>query len=70
MIEKLDSEMVDDGKRHPFVVALMKELRAKREAYSLEAESASAESTWRCLGRSSAYREVIRMIEAAKGISE
>jgi len=71
MIDKLDAETVDEGKAHPFVVALVKELQEKLLTLSLSAEAASDESAaWRLLGRAAATREVIHAIARAKGRTE
>jgi hypothetical protein len=75
VIDKLPAEVVLQGREHPFVVALVKELRVKRESALLEVEgiatSNAVDGAVRAvLGRCRAIHEVIRMIEQAKGKAE
>ncbi len=70
MIDKLSADVVQSGKEHPFVIALLKELRARRENLQLAAESASHPSPAHTLGKLSALRDVITTIENAKGRDE
>ena len=76
MIDKLDAETVDEGKQHPFVVALMKELRAKYDTAVSDCVYASAHNTLTDgalrsrLGRASALLETMELIAKAKGRTE
>ncbi len=70
MIDKLDAEIVQSGKEHPFVVMLVKEIRAKRDNIALAAESPTYVNPTHLLGKLAALREVLQMIETAKGRDE
>lgn len=69
MIDRLPAAEVEDGKEHPFVVALMKELRDKHAAAALAMESAGMTHDavkWHA-GRCATLREIVDMIGRAKG---
>lgn len=76
MIDKLDAETVDDGKAHPFTVALMKELRAKYDTAVMNCVYASGHNTLTdgalrsMLGRAHALLETMDLIAKAKGKTE
>jgi hypothetical protein len=70
VIDKLPEEVVLQGREHPFVVELLKELKAKQLNVALAAESAMQVNPAHALGRAAALRDVIRMIEEAKGKPE
>ncbi len=70
MIDKLDAETVQAGKEHPFVLALLKELRARRDNLQLAAESPTHGTPAHTLGKLSALRDVMTTIENAKGRDE
>ena len=76
MIDALDEDVVDEGKRHPFVVALVRELKAKLEVLRVAAEAGAfngmaADGTGRANNAAAfTIRDVIRMIETAKGRPE
>jgi hypothetical protein len=76
VIEKLNQETINDGLEHPFVRAVLKELR-QRHAEMLErlervgADGSSQASYMYCLaGRASEIRLLIDDIETAKGMHE
>lgn len=70
MIADLDADTVDDGKGHAFVRAVVKELKAKRDQLAVDVESPTHVNPAHFLGRLSALRDAIRMIEEAKGKPE
>lgn len=68
MIDNLPAHVVEEGKEHPFVLALLRDLKLRRSGSVLEAEGATTEAAvWRHTARSAALRDVIAMIENATG---
>lgn len=74
MISKLPAHLVEEAKEHPFMVAIVRELTAKRGAAlgAVEgaAQSGAADVIRFHAARATAFKEVIEMIDGAKGSEE
>ena len=73
MIDKLPEHIAEEGRGHPFVEALVRDLRKRHASHAktLEALSASAAPGAAGMGgRAAELRFVIDMITGAKGAEE
>lgn len=74
MIAKLPAHLVEEGKEHPFVTAVVRELTVKRGlalgAIEGGALAGTAEALRYHAARATAFKEVIEMIDNAKGSEE
>lgn len=75
MIDKLPRELVEEGRAHPFVEELCRELKKAHVdmLHKLEEKAAAGESDGALNalgGRCAAFREVLRIITTAEGDDE
>lgn len=74
-LEKLSEELVEEGRGHPFVEALLVDLRARQATLAMQlagnaADGAGNEKLWPTGGRMAELAHVIRLITTTKGSQE
>lgn len=73
MIERLDSDLVEEWKRHPVTLALIEDLRIEREQMRERFENLAANANEYCApliangARAAQLRDIVALIKNAKG---